>query len=86
MASNLESSVRLQERLAAATKPPLAQPPPKMPLTAAQISGRSFLLLGNSLNLKKISLEFDMPSPAWVIEAIRQVVQAARMLTWPTSP
>jgi CubicO group peptidase (beta-lactamase class C family) len=62
--ANQEGFARLKERIEAATKPPSTRPLPKMPPLAERISGRTFQLGANSLNLKTLRLRFGSASEA----------------------
>ena len=61
---NPEANARLRSKLAAATLPPAAQPVPALPEIAAQISGKTFKLTANDLDLSTLSLAFDKPAQA----------------------
>jgi CubicO group peptidase (beta-lactamase class C family) len=55
---NPAASTQLKARLAAASKPPAPQPVAKSPPIAAQISGKTFQLSTNALNLGTLMLHF----------------------------
>ena len=62
--SNRKDSARLQERIAAATRPPSPQPVAKLPAMATRVSGRTFNLSTNTLGLRALTLEFLRPAEA----------------------
>jgi hypothetical protein len=55
---NVEGFARLKERIDAAREPPSPRPLSKIPSLGALISGRTFQLGTNSLNLKTVRMEF----------------------------
>jgi len=57
--ANREASDQLQERIAAAAKPPPPQPVGKLPPIAARISGKSLKLSTNSLGVTGLTLSFN---------------------------
>jgi len=61
---NPEAGARLREKLAAAVRPPAAQPVAPLPAIAARISGKVFRLAPNDLDLGTISLVFNQSSEA----------------------
>ncbi len=62
--ANREASVRLQERIAAAAKPPPPQPVGKLPPIAARISGQTLKFSANSLDVTGLALNFNEPAEA----------------------
>src|SRR5213080_1683003 len=62
--ANREASAQLQERMAAATRPPPPQPVGKLPPIAARISGKTFKLSTNSLGVTGLALYFNDPAEA----------------------
>jgi len=63
---NPEGFERLQQRIAAAAKPPSPRVPSKAPALASQISGKKFHLSANDVNLGEVSLTFSNSSEAHV--------------------
>ena len=64
--ANPDATARLREKLAAATRPPAAQPVPKLPAISERISGKSYKLTNNELDLSNLTLSFDKSSEASV--------------------
>ena len=76
LAANPGSNARLRARLAAARRPPPAQPVPGLPEVAARISGKTYTLTPNELDLTTLSLEFNPGRP----EAILRFTRAGQVL------
>ncbi|MDB6032640.1 MAG: 6-aminohexanoate-dimer hydrolase, partial [Verrucomicrobiales bacterium] len=57
--ANANSAGRLRDKLTAATRPPSAQPVPELPPMAKRISGKTYTLATNELDLRAITLSFD---------------------------
>jgi hypothetical protein len=62
--SNPNGLAQLNNRLAAAQKAPSRQPVARMPALAAQISGKTFELPANALDISSLTLTFDNSSEA----------------------
>jgi len=62
--SNRETSIRLAERVVAATRAPAPQPPAPRPALATRISGKTFKLSANTLGLSTLMLKFGDPAQA----------------------
>jgi CubicO group peptidase (beta-lactamase class C family) len=62
--TNPEISRRLRDKLAAATRPPAPQPAPELPAMAARISGKTYTLTTNELDLATLTLQFNKSSEA----------------------
>jgi hypothetical protein len=62
--SNPNGLAELNNRLAAAQKAASRQPVPKMPALAAEISGKTYELAANALNIGSLTLTFDNSSEA----------------------
>jgi CubicO group peptidase (beta-lactamase class C family) len=66
MPANLTATARLREQVNAAKRAPLPQAVPKLPALAARVSGRSYKLNANSLDLSELALQFNGKSEATV--------------------
>ena len=62
--ANREASALLQERIAAAAKPPSPQALGKLPPIAARISGKTLKLSANTLGVTELTLSFNDPAEA----------------------
>lgn len=62
--ANPRAAARLREKLAAATRPPAPQPVPELPAMAAHISGKTYTLTANELDLATVTLQFSRSSEA----------------------
>lgn len=62
--ANPAANGRLRDKLAAATRPPPLQPVPELPAMAARISGKSYTLTANELDLASLTLQFNKSSEA----------------------
>jgi CubicO group peptidase (beta-lactamase class C family) len=62
--ANPDANSRLRDKLAAATRPPAPQPVPDLPAMAARISGKTYTLTANELDLATLTLQFNKPSEA----------------------
>jgi CubicO group peptidase (beta-lactamase class C family) len=62
--ANPEMAARLRDKLVAATKRPTAQPVPAHSPSAARISGKTFKLTANDLDLATLTLSFDETAEA----------------------
>jgi len=63
--ANAAANTRLRDKLAAATRTPAApRPVPEFPAMAARISGQTYTLSANELDLATLSLQFDQSSEA----------------------
>jgi CubicO group peptidase (beta-lactamase class C family) len=63
---NPDSTARLREKLAVALQGPAAQPVPVLPAMAARISGKSYSLTANGLDLATLTLRFNKSAEAGV--------------------
>jgi len=57
--ANTQELTQLRRRIAAAVEPPAARPVPKLPPIARLVSGKTFNVTTNALNLSKVSVKFD---------------------------
>ncbi|HKS38125.1 MAG TPA: serine hydrolase [Verrucomicrobiae bacterium] len=57
--ADLEAMARLRRRIAEAAQPPSARSVPKLPSIAGLISGKTFNMTTNRLNLSTVSVKFD---------------------------
>jgi hypothetical protein len=57
--ANGEAATKLQDKIAAAARPPPPQPTPRPPALAAGISGKAYKLSSNTLGLSALALEFN---------------------------
>ena len=62
--ANPGANARLRDKLAAATRPPAPQPVPELPAMAARISGKTYTLTANQLDLATVALQFGKSSEA----------------------
>jgi CubicO group peptidase (beta-lactamase class C family) len=56
---NPAANTRLRDKLTAATRPPVSQPVPDLPMMAKRISGKSYTLGTNELDLAILSMRFN---------------------------
>lgn len=63
---NPAANARLRDKLAAAARPPAPQPVAKLPELAARISGKTYTLTANELDLATLTLQFDKSAEATV--------------------
>lgn len=61
---NPGANIRLKDKLAAAIRPPASQPVPELPAMSARISGKTYTLSPNELELATLTLQFDKSSEA----------------------
>jgi CubicO group peptidase (beta-lactamase class C family) len=66
LAANPAATARLEEKTLAATRPPSPKKIAKLPAMAARISGKSYALSSNGLDLSALSLQFTQPPEATV--------------------
>jgi len=78
LAANPQANARLRDKLAAALRPPAPQPVPKLPAMAARISGQTFTLSANELDLATLALDFNQSS-----EAMLRLTRLAQELRCP---
>ncbi|HTD67055.1 MAG TPA: serine hydrolase [Candidatus Limnocylindria bacterium] len=64
--ANPDANARLREKLATAVRPPAPESVPPLPAMAARISGKTYRLTANELDLATFSLSFDKSSEAAV--------------------
>jgi CubicO group peptidase (beta-lactamase class C family) len=64
--ANPAANARLRDKLAAVTRPPAPQPVPELPAMAACISGKTYTLTANELDLASLTLQFNKSSEATV--------------------
>lgn len=57
--ANPAANARLREKLTAATRPPAPQPVPDLPVMATRISGTTYTLATNDLDLATLSIQFN---------------------------
>jgi CubicO group peptidase (beta-lactamase class C family) len=62
--ANAAANARLRDKLAAATRPLAPQPVPELPAMAARISGKTYTLTANELDLATLTLQFNKSSEA----------------------
>jgi CubicO group peptidase (beta-lactamase class C family) len=62
--ANPAANARLRDKLAAATRLPPPQPVPEPPAMAVRISGKTYTLTANELDLATLTLQFDKSSEA----------------------
>jgi CubicO group peptidase (beta-lactamase class C family) len=62
--ANPDANARLRDKLAAAARPPAPLPVPDPPAMAARISGKTYTLTDNELELAALTLQFDKSSEA----------------------
>lgn len=62
--ANPSANTRLREKLSAAVRPPAPQPVPELPAMSARISGKTYTLSTNELDLATLTLLFDKSSEA----------------------
>ena len=56
---NPKANTRLRDKLSAAVRPPAPQPAPELPAMSAHISGKTYALSANQLDLASLTLQFD---------------------------
>ena len=64
--ANTQALAQLRRRIAEAARPPSARPVAKLPPIAGLISGKTFKVNSNTLNLSAVSLKFDGSAEAQV--------------------
>ena len=62
--ANPDANARLRDKLAAATRPPAPLPVPELPAMAARITGKTYTLTANELDLAALTLQFNKSSEA----------------------
>ena len=62
--ANPDASTRLRDKLATAIRPPAPQTVPEFPVMSAQISGKTYALSANELDLATLTLQFDKSAEA----------------------
>ncbi len=62
--ANPAATARLRDKLAAATRPPAPQPVPQLPAMAGLISGKTYTLTANELDLATLALQFNKSAEA----------------------
>jgi len=62
--ANPEANTRLRDKLATAIRPPAQQPVPELPVMSARISGKTYALSANELDLATLTLQFDKSAEA----------------------
>jgi CubicO group peptidase (beta-lactamase class C family) len=60
--TNPAANARLRDKLAAVTRPPAPQPELELPAMAARISGKTYTLTANELDIATLTLQFEKPS------------------------
>jgi CubicO group peptidase (beta-lactamase class C family) len=61
---NPDANARLRDKLAAATQPPAPLPVPELPAMSERISGKTYTLTANELDLASLTLQFNKSSAA----------------------